>query len=119
MVPQEVLYDLLVVGVGEEAGHHHRRPVVVVPAVDDRVLPDQQLDVLVVADLGREVEGAHLGPVLVVDVHRVAQEESGGGRWFLEISSYVRVTRSSCVGVQGDTSRSSKPIIDIDLKVAF
>ena len=104
MLPQEVLDDLLVVGVGEEAGHHHRRPVVVVAAVDDRVLPDQQLDVLVVADLGREVEGAHLGPVLVVNVHRVAQEESGGGRWFLEISSYVRVTRSSCVGVQGDTS---------------
>ena len=60
---------------GEEAGHHHGRPVVVVPAVDDGVLADEQLDALVVADLGRQVEGAHLVPVLVVDVHRVAQEE--------------------------------------------
>ena len=88
MLPQEVLYDLLVVGVGEEAGHHHRRPVVVVPAVDDRVLLDQQFHALVVADLGGEVEGAHLVPVLVVDVHWIFEKESGEWMWLFQVRSW-------------------------------
>ena len=66
---------------GEEAGHHHGRTIVIVPAVDDGLLADEQLDALVAAYLSREVEGAHLGPVLVVDVHWVAQEESGKQGW--------------------------------------
>ena len=83
-------------------GHHHRCAVVVVPAVDGCIFHEQQLHIVVVANFGGKMEGAHFVPVFMIDVHRIPKKEPGSktGRDFFLLA---RVSIHSHFHHEGDS----------------